>query len=119
MMLREFNETPYRRQGEFLRFRSSGTLHYLPCRDHQFRSGRQRCATKCQSVLQSSAWRTYANDTLSANQLDKLVGGGALAIALSVGLEVAQVAYMAGLIGRSTVGLAVWVDCFVSQPHSL
>lgn len=32
---------------------------------------------------------TYANDALRADQLDQLVGNGAFAVALGVGLEVA------------------------------
>lgn len=53
---------------------------------------------------------TYANNALGTDQLDELVGGRALAVALSIGLEVAQITYMASLIGRSTVSLAVGVD---------
>jgi hypothetical protein len=56
---------------------------------------------------------TYANNALRADQLDELVGGRSLAIALSIGLEVAKVPNMADLISRSTVCLAVWVDCSI------
>jgi hypothetical protein len=70
-------------------------------------------------MLQYLAWEIYANDALRSNQLDELVGGRALAIALTIGLEVAQIAYMADLIGRGTVGLAEWVDFLFCQPPSL
>jgi hypothetical protein len=45
-----------------------------------------------------------------ADQLDEAVSDGALGIALAVGLNVAQITDVTGLIGRSTVGLAVGVD---------
>lgn len=57
---------------------------------------------------------TYANDAVGADQLDEAVSDGALGIALAVGLDVAQVTDVTGLIGRSTVGLAVGVDYPVS-----
>jgi hypothetical protein len=53
---------------------------------------------------------TYANNALGADQLDKLVSGCPLAIALSISLEVSKIAYMANLIGRSTMSLAMRVD---------
>lgn len=40
-----------------------------------------------------------------------LVLDAALGVALAVGLDVAQVTNMAGLVGGSTVGLVVGVDC--------
>jgi len=49
-------------------------------------------------------------DTLGSNQLDQLVGLGALGVALSVGFEVAQVTDVALLILRCTVGLGVRVE---------
>lgn len=52
-----------------------------------------------------------AEDALGADQLDELVGDGALGVALAVGLEVAQVTNVALVILRGTVGLAVRVDC--------
>jgi hypothetical protein len=55
---------------------------------------------------------TYANDTLWADQLDELVLDGALGVTLAVGLEVTQVTDVTLLIGWSTVGLGVWVDCW-------
>ncbi len=61
----------------------------------------------------SNCLLTYANNALRADQLDELVGGRSLAIALSIGLEVAKVPNMANLISRSTVCLAVWVDCSI------
>ena len=51
-----------------------------------------------------------AEDALGADQLDELVGDGALGVALGVGLEVAQVADVALAVGGSTVGLVVGVD---------
>lgn len=51
-----------------------------------------------------------ADDALGANQLDEGVLDGALGVALAVGLDVAQVTDVAGLVGRGTVGLAVGVD---------
>ena len=56
---------------------------------------------------------TYADNALWTNQFDELVSGRALAIALAIGLEVAKVPNMADLISRSTVCLAVWVDCSI------
>lgn len=53
---------------------------------------------------------TYANDGFGTNQLDMLVLNAALGVALSIGLDVAQVTNVAGGIGRSTVGLVVRVD---------
>jgi hypothetical protein len=56
---------------------------------------------------------------LRADQLDQLVRGKALAIALSIGLEVAKVANMADLISWSTVCLAMGVDySILYQPGS-
>lgn len=52
-----------------------------------------------------------AKDALGADQLDELVGDGAVGVALGVGLEVAQVADVALAVGGSTVGLVVRVDC--------
>jgi hypothetical protein len=54
-----------------------------------------------------------AENTLRADQLDELVADGALGIALTVGLEVAQVTNVALLVLGGTVGLAVRVDCYV------
>lgn len=52
-----------------------------------------------------------AKDALGADQLDELVGNGAVGVALGVSLEVAQVADVALAVGGSTVGLVVRVDC--------
>jgi len=52
-----------------------------------------------------------AEDALGTDQLDELVGDGALSIALAVGLEVAEVTNVTLAVGRSTVGLAVGIDC--------
>ena len=54
---------------------------------------------------------TYANNALRSNKLDQLVCYRALAITLTIGLEVAQVTDMALLIGGSTVVLVEGVDC--------
>lgn len=53
---------------------------------------------------------TYADDGLGADQLDMLVLDAALGVALGIGLDVAQVANVAVLVGGSTVGLVVRVD---------
>lgn len=53
---------------------------------------------------------TYANDGLGANQLDVLVLNAALGVALGIGLDVAQVTNVAGLVRGRTVGLVVRVD---------
>jgi hypothetical protein len=58
-----------------------------------------------------SLFPTYADDALGANELDEQVGHGALGVALGVGLEVAEITDMAGLIGAVTVSLVVGVDC--------
>lgn len=58
-----------------------------------------------------------AEDTLGTDQLDELIGDGALGIALTIGLEVAQVTNVALRVRGGTVGLAVGVDCFC-QPDS-
>lgn len=51
-----------------------------------------------------------AEDALGADQLDVLVGHGALGVALGVGLEVAQVADVALAVAGGAVGLVVRVD---------
>jgi hypothetical protein len=53
---------------------------------------------------------TYAKNGLGTNKLDELVLGRADSVALSIGLEVAQVTNMANLVGGSTVGLTEGVD---------
>jgi len=65
----------------------------------------------------NNAGSTYTNDALWANQLNQLIGLGTLAVALSISLEVSEIAYMANLVSWSTVGLSVWVDC--SYIHQL
>ena len=55
-----------------------------------------------------------AEHALRADQLDELVGDGALSVALAVRLEVAQVADVALIVGRGAVGLLVWVDLGMS-----
>lgn len=59
---------------------------------------------------QGDWWWTYANDRLGANQLDELVLDTALGIALSIGLNVAQVTDVADLVDAVTMGLVVRVD---------
>lgn len=51
-----------------------------------------------------------ADDTLWADELDQLVGLAALAISLSISLEVSEVTNVAGFVVWGTVLLAVWVD---------
>lgn len=51
-----------------------------------------------------------AEDALGADQLDELVRDGALGVALSIGLEVTQVANVALAVGGGAVGLVVGVD---------
>lgn len=58
---------------------------------------------------------TYANNALGANDLDVLVGHGALGVALSIRLDVAEVTNVAVLVDRCAVGLAVGVDCGKSR----
>lgn len=50
-------------------------------------------------------------DALWADELDQLVGNGALGVALAVGLEVAEVTDVADLVRWSAVSLVVRVDC--------
>lgn len=54
---------------------------------------------------------SYANDAVGTNQLDKLVGDGALGIALTISLDVAEVTNVTGLIRGRTVSLVEGVDC--------
>jgi len=56
-----------------------------------------------------------ANDALSSNQLDELVCHGALSIALSISLEVAQVTNVTVVIGRCTMLLVLWVKVRTSR----
>lgn len=51
-----------------------------------------------------------ANDALGANQLDQLVRGAALSVALAVGLEVTQVTDVALVVFGRAVRLVVGVD---------
>ena len=53
---------------------------------------------------------TYPKNAVLANQLDVRVANAALAIALRVGPEVAQVPDMADLVGGGTVRLIERVD---------
>ena len=55
--------------------------------------------------------KSPAEDALGADELDELVGDGALGVALTVSLVVAQVTYMALRVGWGAVGLVLWVDC--------
>jgi hypothetical protein len=64
---------------------------------------------RCEEVSNEEGG-TYANDAVRSDELDQLVLVAALSVALAIGLEVAQVADMALLIARSTVGLVVGVD---------
>ena len=51
-----------------------------------------------------------SKNALRADQLDELVGNGALGVALAVGLEIAQVTNVTLVVSGCTVSLAVWVD---------
>lgn len=51
-----------------------------------------------------------AQNALGSDQLDMLVRDGALAVALAIGLEIAEVAYVAVGVFGGAVLLAVWVD---------
>lgn len=53
-----------------------------------------------------------AKDALRADQLDELVGNGALSVALAISLEVAQITNVTLRVGWGAVRLAVRVDCF-------
>ena len=57
-----------------------------------------------------SSVSTYADDAVGADDLNELVGHGALRVALGVGLDVAEVTDVADLVLGSTVGLAMGVD---------
>jgi len=59
-----------------------------------------------------------ADDTLGSDELDELVVDRSLGVALSIRLDVAEVTYMAVLIVRAAVGLAVRVDCRSGAPVS-
>lgn len=54
---------------------------------------------------------SYANDGVGTNQLDEAVSDRALGVTLSIGLNVAEITNVAGLVGGGTVSLAVGVDC--------
>ncbi|KAJ2976793.1 hypothetical protein NUW58_g7998 [Xylaria curta] len=62
------------------------------------------------SPLYAYQWIAYAYDALRPNELDEAVLNRALGIALTIGLDIAQVADVAGLVCAVTVGLAVRVD---------
>lgn len=52
----------------------------------------------------------YADDAVGADELDVAVRDGALGVTLGVGVDVAEITNVAGLVGGSTVRLAVGVD---------
>jgi hypothetical protein len=54
--------------------------------------------------------KTYAQNALGTNQLNKLVLLGADGVTLSIGLEVTKVTDMALGVLRSSMGLAIGVD---------
>lgn len=61
---------------------------------------------------------TYANNRLGTNQLDQLIRNAALRVALSIRLDVAQVANVALFVVGGAVGLVVGVDYYtVSTYH--
>jgi hypothetical protein len=101
----------YRKLGEYQHCQSSWTPRFLPCQDHQFQNGRRQCAVLILAIINARiTFQTYANDALRTDQLDELVGGCALAIALGISLEVSEITYMANLIGGGTMSLGVRVD---------
>lgn len=53
---------------------------------------------------------TYADDALGADELDKVIGHGALGVALGISLEVAEITDVANLVGAVAVGLSMGVD---------
>lgn len=54
--------------------------------------------------------KTYADDAVRSNDLDKLVSHAALGVTLAIRVDVAQVTNVALLVSGSTVGLAVRVE---------
>lgn len=52
----------------------------------------------------------YADDAVGANELDVAVRDGALGVTRGVSVDVAEITNVAGLVGGSTVCLAVGVD---------
>jgi hypothetical protein len=54
---------------------------------------------------------THAQDAVLADQLDEAVADAALGVALGVGLDVAQVADVAVVVGWGAVLLAMGVVC--------
>lgn len=64
-----------------------------------------------------SEGKTYANDGLRADELDEVVSHGALGVALSIGLEVAEITNVADLVGAVAVGGATGVDCGWVRAH--
>lgn len=65
-------------------------------------------------IIYRYSWKvrsTYSDDTVGSNELNLLVLHGTLGVALAVRLDVSKVTYVSGLIGGSTVSLAMGVDC--------
>ncbi len=62
------------------------------------------------SVWPSVTRVAYTNDALRPNKLDEAILNRALSVALGIGLDIAQVADVAGLSRTVTVGLAMGVD---------
>jgi hypothetical protein len=56
-------------------------------------------------------YKTYANDTLGADELDQLVLDRALGVTLAIGLKVAKITNMANRVDPVTVCGSVRVDC--------
>lgn len=54
-----------------------------------------------------------ADDALGADQLDVLIGDGALGVTLAIGLDVAKVTDVAVRVLGGAVSLVVGVDCSV------
>jgi hypothetical protein len=62
------------------------------------------------SLISSRRKTTYANDALSTNQFDKIVGYTALGNSVGISLDVTQVTDVTLRVRWSTVFLVVWVD---------
>lgn len=61
-------------------------------------------------VISKKKGKTHADDAILSNELDQLISHASLRVTLAVGLEVAQVADVAVVVGGSAVVLVVGVD---------
>lgn len=53
---------------------------------------------------------THAENAVLSKELDQIVGKGALGVALSIGLDIAQITYVALRVLRGTMSLGVGVN---------